>query len=76
METPLEAFLATVRARSEATLEGLLPPIGLPVAQLASAMRYAALGGGKRLRAALVYATGEALGADRGLSTPRRRPLS
>lgn len=65
IETPLEAFLATVRARSEATLERLLPPTDLPVAHLASAMRYAALGGGKRLRAALVYATGEALGADR-----------
>ncbi len=65
IETPLEAFLAKVRARSEATLERLLPPADLPVAQLAAAMRYAALGGGKRLRAALVYATGEALGADR-----------
>ena len=65
IDTPLEAFLATVRARSEATLERLLPPADLPVARLAVAMRYAALGGGKRLRAALVYATGEALGADR-----------
>jgi len=65
IETPLEAFLATVRARSEATLERLLPPADLPVAQLAAAMRYAVLGGGKRLRAALVYATGEALGAGR-----------
>ena len=64
IETPLEIFLATVRARSETALDRLLPPADLPVAQLASAMRYAALGGGKRLRAALVYATGEALGAD------------
>jgi hypothetical protein len=53
------------KSRSESVLERLLPPADLPVAQLAAAMRYAALGGGKRLRAALVYATGEALGADR-----------
>ena len=60
----LDDFLAAVRARSEATLERLLPPADLPVARLAEAMRYAALGGGKRLRAALVYAAGEALGAN------------
>jgi farnesyl diphosphate synthase len=33
-------------------------------AQLLEAMRYSTLNGGKRLRALLVYATGEALGAD------------
>lgn len=33
-------------------------------AQLLEAMRYSTLGGGKRLRALLVYATGEALNAD------------
>jgi geranylgeranyl pyrophosphate synthase len=60
----LDDFLAAVRARSEAALDRLLPPVDLPVARLAQAMRYAALGGGKRLRAALVYAGGEALGAD------------
>ena len=60
----LDDFLAAVRARSEAALDRLLPPADLPVARLAEAMRYAALGGGKRLRAALVYAGGEALGAD------------
>ena len=61
----LDDFLATVRGRSEAVLDRLLPPADLPVSHLAEAMRYAALGGGKRLRAALVYASGEALGADR-----------
>ncbi len=60
----LDDFLAAVRGRSEAVLDRLLPPPDLPVARLAEAMRYAALGGGKRLRAALVYATGEALGVD------------
>ena len=33
-------------------------------AQLLEAMQYSTLNGGKRLRALLVYATGEALGAD------------
>ncbi|MFZ5493536.1 MAG: (2E,6E)-farnesyl diphosphate synthase [Pseudomonadota bacterium] len=61
---PLDEFLAAVRARSEAALERLLPPTDLPVARLAEAMRYATLGGGKRLRAALVYAAGEAVGTD------------
>lgn len=35
-----------------------------PCGQLIDAMRYATLGGGKRLRALLVYATGEAVQAD------------
>ena len=60
----LDTALDTLRARSEAALDRLLPPAGLPVAGLADAMRYAALGGGKRLRAALVYTAGEAVGAD------------
>jgi geranylgeranyl pyrophosphate synthase len=60
----LDEFLAAVRARSEAALERLLPPADLPVARLAEATRYATLGGGKRLRAALVYAAGEAVDAN------------
>lgn len=39
-------------------------------AQLLDAMRYSTLGGGKRLRALLVYATGEALNADLTLLDP------
>lgn len=38
--------------------------IGHTSKQLAEAMHYSTLNGGKRLRALLVYATGEALGAD------------
>lgn len=60
----LHTALDALRARSEAALDRLLPPVGLPVAGLADAMRYAALGGGKRLRAALVYTAGEAVGAE------------
>lgn len=49
-------------ARVEAALEALLAGSAGPDARLEEAMRYAVLGGGKRLRPTLVYATGEALG--------------
>lgn len=48
------------RQRIESFLDSLLP-IKEPN-HLCEAMRYAVLGGGKRIRALLVYATGEALG--------------
>ncbi|AKC85921.1 polyprenyl synthetase family protein [Pseudoxanthomonas suwonensis] len=54
-------------ARTEATLERLLPdPSGEP-SRLHAAMRHASLGGGKRMRPLLVYAAGTALGADEAL---------
>ena len=52
-----------MRARIETALDHRLPPADSEPRRLHAAMRYVALGGGKRLRAALVYATGEALGA-------------
>lgn len=48
-------------------LDRLLPnvaEVGADVSRLAKAMRYAVLGGGKRLRPRLVYAAGEAVAAD------------
>ena len=49
------------RARHvEAVLERMLPAEGAVPARLHQAMRYAVLGGGKRVRAALVYAAGYA----------------
>lgn len=42
----------------------MLPSESQPPSELHSAMRYAVIGGGKRLRPVLVYATGNALGAD------------
>jgi geranylgeranyl pyrophosphate synthase len=54
--------LATYQARVEAALEARLPPATAMPARLHAAMRYSALGGGKRIRPALVYATGELLG--------------
>ena len=54
-------------ARINEVLDHLLPTttaVDSDVARLASAMRYAVLGGGKRLRPRLVYAAGRAAGAD------------
>lgn len=56
------------QARVEAALEHVLSPdAGVSAGsepRLLDAMRYAVLGGGKRLRPMLVYATGEVLGCD------------
>jgi geranylgeranyl diphosphate synthase, type II len=49
-------------ARIERVLDRWLPPAEKTPQRLHSAMRYAVLGGGKRLRPLLIYATGEALG--------------
>jgi farnesyl diphosphate synthase len=51
-------------ARTEATLAAALPDPHLPPRRLHEAMRYAVLGGGKRMRPRLVYATGRLLGAE------------
>jgi farnesyl diphosphate synthase len=58
-----EARLKDYQARLERALEARLPPAESTPARLHAAMRYSALGGGKRVRPALVYATGEMLGA-------------
>ena len=59
---PLKALLATYQQRIESALEQWLPAPDRPPTRLHEAMRYAALGGGKRIRPVLVYATGQALG--------------
>ena len=53
-----------MQARVEAALERFLPPAGHVPARLHEAMRYAVLGGGKRVRPLLAFAAGEATGAD------------
>ncbi len=57
----LESRLAAYRARVEEHLEHCLPPEDRRPQRLHAAMRYAVLGGGKRVRPLLVYLTGEAL---------------
>lgn len=52
------------RQRFESVFEQLLPPPSTRPSLLHRAMRYATLDGGKRVRPALVYASGEALGLD------------
>ncbi len=53
--------------RIEEVLERALPPTDGLARRLAQAMRYAVLGGGKRVRALLAYAGGELTGADAGV---------
>jgi geranylgeranyl pyrophosphate synthase len=48
--------------RVETKLDRILPPATHPPEWLHQAMRYSVLGGGKRIRPVLVYATGTALG--------------
>ncbi|HLX29607.1 MAG TPA: farnesyl diphosphate synthase [Casimicrobiaceae bacterium] len=50
--------------RIEGVLERVLPGSDAVATRLAQAMRYATLGGGKRVRALLVYAASEVTGAD------------
>jgi farnesyl diphosphate synthase len=50
--------------RIEGVLERVLPPESATPAALHRAMRYAVLGGGKRMRPLLAYAAGELTGAD------------
>jgi farnesyl diphosphate synthase len=51
-------------ARFETCAQAALPPAGRSPQRLHEAMRYALLGGGKRVRPLLVYAAGEWAGAD------------
>jgi geranylgeranyl pyrophosphate synthase len=58
----LGPFLEGCRARIEVALDRWLPSPCIQPGRLHSAMRYAVLGGGKRLRPTLVYAAGQTLG--------------
>lgn len=62
LSTP-EDTLLRYRERAETALNRCLPASTAAPTRLHDAMRYATLGGGKRVRAALVYLAGEALGA-------------
>ncbi len=58
----LPLLLKTYQARVEKALEHWLPDSSIIPARLHEAMRYASLDGGKRVRPALVYLTGQAVG--------------
>jgi farnesyl diphosphate synthase len=60
----VQGLLSRLRARVEAALDKHLPPADLTPGRLHEAMRYAVLGGGKRVRPILVYGAGQALEVD------------
>jgi farnesyl diphosphate synthase len=53
------AWMQAMQQRVEQALDARLPPADLDPVRLHAAMRYAALGGGKRIRPLLAYAAGE-----------------
>jgi farnesyl diphosphate synthase len=61
--TPFNAWMATTQARVETALSHHLPGNDSIPARLHEAMRYATLGGGKRVRPLLAFAAGELTGA-------------
>ncbi len=60
--TALREYMAACRGRTDEHLERWLSPTVAASPRLADAMRYVALGGGKRIRAILVYAACEFCG--------------
>ena len=62
LENALHDFMRASQIRVEAALEARLPAANKLPERLHQAMRYSVLGGGKRLRPLLTYATGQALG--------------
>lgn len=59
-------WMQSCQARMETTLVGVLPPARIAPQRLHEAMRYAVLGGGKRVRPLLAFAAGEVTAADPG----------
>jgi len=64
MSGAFDDWMKTVQAGSENDLSGFLPAATAVPAKLHEAMRYALLGGGKRVRPLLVYAAGALFDAD------------
>ncbi len=65
MHTPLTFALKRIAAEVETALEDLLPEVEGAEARLVEAMRYSALGGGKRLRAFLAMESAALFSVDR-----------
>ncbi|MFL6632831.1 MAG: polyprenyl synthetase family protein, partial [Massilia sp.] len=59
-----QAWMKAVQADAEGALDRFLPAASQAPAKLHDAMRYTALGGGKRVRPLLVHASGALFGAD------------
>ncbi|MES2115954.1 MAG: polyprenyl synthetase family protein, partial [Pseudomonadota bacterium] len=67
MTPAFDDWMKTVQAASERDLGAYLPGPDVVPTKLHDAMRYALLGGGKRVRPLLVYAAGALFGADEQL---------
>ena len=63
-DTALTAFMAQCQERLEHSFDAWLPAARTHPATLHEAIRYTVMGGGKRIRPTLVYAGGQAVGAD------------
>lgn len=63
----LDLILANYQRRADNALQNFLPALDQTGTELESAMHYAALNGGKRVRPVLVYATGTALNAEQSV---------
>jgi len=64
IDMPFAAWMSGVQAEVEDALSDFLPAAHLVPSKLHEAMRYTVLGGGKRVRPLLVYASGALFGAD------------
>ncbi len=62
--TDFALWVRAIQARTETALADCLPSDAIAPNRLHAAMRYATLGGGKRVRPMLAFAAGEAVGAD------------
>ena len=63
----LHSSLTAYQKRVDAALDKYLPADDPPEHNLAAAIRYSVMGGGKRIRPAMVYAAGEAIGVSTDL---------
>jgi farnesyl diphosphate synthase len=68
--------MAKVQARVEAALERFLPSASIAPQRLHDAMRYAVLGGGKRIRPLLAFAAGEAAAGESARADPDRLEIA
>lgn len=67
MPHEFQSCLDTYQKRVNAALDRYLPTDDPPEHNLAEAIRYSVIGGGKRIRPAMVYAAGEAMGVSTDL---------
>src|SRR6202162_3970840 len=68
--------MARVQSRVQAALDRLLPSTGIAPQRLHDAMRYAVLGGGKRIRPLLAFAAGEASAGEPIRADPARLEIA